>query len=180
MVINPQRIYLGVSHEPEIQLCFILNDHLVITSVELSTFITNYLWFNWASQVALVVKNVPANARDIRDAGSIPGSGRSPGGEHGNHSSVLAWGIPRTEEPGGLQSMRLQNRTWLKQLSTQHIPGFVSKFFFCPSDLFEFWLPRIWLFGLECYCSTLKSTESVNMLGSIASFPIKQLLNTTL
>ena len=113
MVINPQRIYLGVSHEPEIQLCFILNDHLVITSVELSTFITNYLWFNWASQVALVVKNVPANARDIRDAGSIPGSGRSPGGEHGNHSSVLAWRIPRTEEPGGLQSMRLQSRTRL-------------------------------------------------------------------
>ena len=38
----------------------------------------------WASQVALVVKNPPANAGDVRDAGSIPGSGRSPGGEHGN------------------------------------------------------------------------------------------------
>ena len=37
-----------------------------------------------ASQVALVVKNLPANAGDIRDAGSIPGSGRSPGGGHGN------------------------------------------------------------------------------------------------
>ena len=49
-----------------------------------------------ASQVALVVKNSPAsnekkkkknspaNAGDIRDAGSIPGSGRSPGGWHGN------------------------------------------------------------------------------------------------
>ena len=36
------------------------------------------------SQVALVVKNPPANAGDVRDAGSIPGSGRSPGGEHGN------------------------------------------------------------------------------------------------
>ena len=39
---------------------------------------------HWASQVALVVKNLPANAEDIRDLGSIPGSGRSPGGEHGN------------------------------------------------------------------------------------------------
>ena len=39
---------------------------------------------DWASQVALVVKNLPAKAGDIRDAGSIPGSGRSPGGEHGN------------------------------------------------------------------------------------------------
>ena len=32
-----------------------------------------------ASQVALVVKNLPANAGDIRDMGSIPGLGRSPG-----------------------------------------------------------------------------------------------------
>ena len=31
-----------------------------------------------------MVKNWPANAEDIRDAGSIPGSGRSPGGGHGN------------------------------------------------------------------------------------------------
>ena len=37
-----------------------------------------------ASQVALVVKNLPANAEDIRDTGSIPGLGRSPGGGHGN------------------------------------------------------------------------------------------------
>ena len=37
-----------------------------------------------ASQVVLVVKNTPANAGDVRDAGLIPGSGRSPGGGHGN------------------------------------------------------------------------------------------------
>ena len=37
-----------------------------------------------ASQVALVIKNLPANAGDIRDPGSIPGSGRSPRGEYGN------------------------------------------------------------------------------------------------
>ena len=36
------------------------------------------------SEVALVVKNLPANAGDLRDVGSIPGSGRSPGGGHGN------------------------------------------------------------------------------------------------
>ena len=35
-------------------------------------------------QVVLVVKNLPANEGDIRDMGSIPGSGRSPGGGHGN------------------------------------------------------------------------------------------------
>ena len=34
--------------------------------------------------MALVVKNPPANAGDVRDAGSIPGLGRSPGGGHGH------------------------------------------------------------------------------------------------
>ena len=34
--------------------------------------------------VVLMVKNLPANAGDIRDAGSIPGSGRPPGGQHDN------------------------------------------------------------------------------------------------
>ena len=56
-----------------------------------------------ASQVALVVKNPPVSAGDERDGGSSPGSGRSPGGGHGTHSSTLAWRIPWTEEPGGLQ-----------------------------------------------------------------------------
>jgi len=37
-----------------------------------------------ASQVALVLKNPPAHAGDVRDMDSIPGSGRSPGGSHGN------------------------------------------------------------------------------------------------
>ena len=38
----------------------------------------------WASQVALVLKNPPTNAEDSRDAGSVPGLGRSPGEENGN------------------------------------------------------------------------------------------------
>ena len=38
----------------------------------------------WASQVVLVVKNPPARAGDRRDAGLIPGWGKSPGGGHGN------------------------------------------------------------------------------------------------
>ena len=54
--------------------------------------------------VVLVVKNQPANAGDIRDAGSIPGLGSSPGGGMATHSSILAWRIPWTEEPGRLQS----------------------------------------------------------------------------
>ena len=37
-----------------------------------------------AFQEVLVVKNLPANAGEVRIMGSIPGSGRSPGGRHGN------------------------------------------------------------------------------------------------
>ena len=38
----------------------------------------------WASQVALVVKNLPGSAGDLREADLIPGLGRSSGGGHGN------------------------------------------------------------------------------------------------
>ena len=47
-----------------------------------------------ASRVALVVKNLPANVREIRDAGSIPVLGRSLGGGHGKPLSTRAWRIP--------------------------------------------------------------------------------------
>ena len=61
-----------------------------------------------ASQVVLVVKNQSINAGDIRDEGSIPGLGRSPGGDMATHSSILAWRISWAEKPGGLQSMGSQ------------------------------------------------------------------------
>ena len=60
---------------------------------------------DWASPVAQLVKNLSAGARDSRNSGLIPGSGRSPGEGNDNLSSTLAWEIPWTEEPGGLQSM---------------------------------------------------------------------------
>ena len=45
------------------------------------------------------------SACNTGDPGSIPGSGRPPGEGNGNHFSILAWRIPWTEEPGGLQSV---------------------------------------------------------------------------
>ena len=59
-------------------------------------------------QVELVVKNTSANVGDGRDAGSIPGLRRSPVGGHGEPLQLLAWRIPWTDEPGGLQSMESQ------------------------------------------------------------------------
>ena len=72
-----------------------------------------------AFQVVLVEKTPPADAGEIRDAGSIPRSGRSPGGENSNPLQYSCLGNPifqipcfqillETEEPGGLQSMGSQ------------------------------------------------------------------------
>ena len=78
------------------------------------------MWFG-ASQVELVVKNTPANSGDIKLlvwslACEDPLEEGMP-----SHSSILARGIPWTEEPGGLQSRELQRWTQLKRLS-KHSP----------------------------------------------------------
>ena len=57
--------------------------------------------FTGASQVALVVKNLPDNAGDIRDVGLIPGLETSPGGGQGSPLHYVDWRIPWTEETGG-------------------------------------------------------------------------------
>ena len=72
-----------------------------------------------ASQVALEVKNLPANAGDIRDTRSIPGSGRSPGGGHGNpvQYSCLENPMDRGTWWATVQGV-VKSQTRLKQLST--------------------------------------------------------------
>ena len=57
-----------------------------------------------AFQAAIVVKNLPVSAGDIRDTGSIPGLERSLEKEMATHSSLLAWRIPWSEKPSRLQS----------------------------------------------------------------------------
>ena len=59
----------------------------------------------------------PANAGDARDAGSIPGLGRSPEKGMSVHSSIFAWRIPWTEELGELYSMGWGH----KELSTTEV-----------------------------------------------------------
>ena len=61
--------------------------------------------------MALVVKKLPANAGDSGDAGSNPKSLNQEDPlekEMATHTSIVAWKIPWTEEPGRLQSMGLQ------------------------------------------------------------------------
>ena len=63
----------------------------------------------WASQVALAVKNLPANAGDLRDPCFEPWVEEDPLEDSmATYSSSLAWRIPWTEEPGGLESIESQ------------------------------------------------------------------------
>ena len=73
---------------------------------------------DWASQVALVVKNLLASAQDIRDAALIPGSGRSPGEGHGNllQRSCLENSMDRGAWWATIHGV-IKSWTWLKQLS---------------------------------------------------------------
>ena len=63
---------------------------------------------------ALVEKNPPTNAGTVRDLGSISGLGRPPEEGMATHPSILAWRIPWTEEPGGVQATGSQSRTRLR------------------------------------------------------------------
>ena len=77
-----------------------------------------------ASQVVLVVKNLLANAEETR----VQSLGQEDTMEEGmaTHSNIFAWRIPRTKEPGGLQSMGIEKSwTQLKQFSIHDI-GFYS------------------------------------------------------
>ena len=59
-----------------------------------------------------MVKNMPAYVGDAGDSGSIPGSGRSPGGENGNPLQYSCLGNPIDKGAWcGLQSMEFQNMT---------------------------------------------------------------------
>ena len=66
----------------------------------------------WVSQVAQWLKNLPANARDARDAGSIPGLERSSGGGNGNLPQYSWLENSMEEELGWLQSRGLQRVTY--------------------------------------------------------------------
>ena len=90
-----------------------------------------------------VIKNRPANAGD---AGSIPGLGRSPGEGMTTHSSILAWEIPWTEEPGRLQSVgsqRVGHSNWPITILTGSVTD------------------KVWNLsvGIEAFCNRTKVTS---------------------
>ena len=81
---------------------------------------------NWASQVVVVVKNLHIHAGYVRDVGSIPGSGRSPGGGHGNLLQYFCLENPMDREAWWATAYRTQLK-WLSMHTYQPV-GFKSVF----------------------------------------------------
>ena len=101
--------------------------------------LSNVLFFSWYNlcygfwgflQVALEVKKLPADAEDVRDTQGVWSWDREDTLEEGmaTHSRILAWRIPRTEEPGGPQPTGSQRvgHDWVTsthQMREQHTKG---------------------------------------------------------
>ena len=81
----------------------------------------NSYHYDWASQVVLLVKNLPANLGDIRDMGLIPVSERSPEGGHSNPLQYFCLENPMDRGAWWATVHRVaKSQTWLKRLSMQH------------------------------------------------------------
>ena len=79
---------------------------------------TNTPNYGWFPQVALVAKNLPGNAGDLKEPCFWSLGREGPLGKGtATHFSILAWRILWTEEPGGLESTGSQSQTQLKRLS---------------------------------------------------------------
>ena len=125
--------------------------------------------------MALVVKNPLAKPGDLRNVGSITGSGRSPGEGHGNPLHILALRISWTEEPSGLHPGVAKNQTWLKQLSTHAHPWFNSEWPLLPhqslSSLLN-WLEPWRTSTCFCCCCVLFVNYVDQLYGSYTQWPI--------
>ena len=80
---------------------------------------------SWVSQVMLVVKNLPANAGDIKDMGLIPGLGRSPGG--GNGSPFQHSCLENSEDRGAWwATVHGFAESWVASVLRKITPGEIS------------------------------------------------------
>ena len=121
-----------------------------------------------ASQVALVVKNPPANSGNVRDTGVIPGGEDPLEKEMATHSSILAWRISGTEEPGELQSMGLQRDS----MRTQSCSSLLLTRFSFPSCLQQLF-PRFYVFRQGSFSSHCEKKKIPMHPFTLSLFPLQ-------
>ena len=101
----PARVWYMPNYRPQTPLKCLLNVFCCHHFIYREWFFQVIIILEQGAPGGSVVKNLLADAGDIRDVDSIPGSGRSPRGGNSIPLSILAWRIPWTEEPGRLLSM---------------------------------------------------------------------------
>ena len=119
-----------------------------------------------ASQVGLAVKNSPANAGDIRDTGSIPGSGRCPGGGHGNTLQYFCLENPR--DRGAWWATvhgAAKSQTRLKQLSMHARTHTHTQRFFLPRS------KRLLISWLQSSSTVILETKKTKSVTTSTFFP---------
>ena len=91
-------------------------------------YLFGFVFEDGAFQVALIVKNLPANAREVRDLGLIPGSGRCPGEGNGNPFQCSCLENPMDQR--SLADYRPQGRKELDMTEETH-HAHIYYFFSC-------------------------------------------------
>ena len=118
------------------------------------------------------------SACNVGDLGSIPGSRRSPGEGNGNPLQILAWEIPWTEEPGGLQSTGSQRvvHHWATSLSSSLCSTYFVLMFY--SLLEKGWLTFFFHTILACFCFKVTMVYKI-VLRNVFLFSWKSLFSWT-
>ena len=119
--------------------------------------------------VALVVKNPPANAGDVRDVVFQSLGWEDPLENRATHSSILAWRIPWTEEPGGRRSVVLPRvgYDWNKLARTRATAGHVNS---GEEIIFFDYVYNFGSFGSQVYKYNYKISEKSYLWGDCFSY----------
>ena len=134
-----------------------------------------YFLAMWKLRVALGIKKAPANAEDVRNAGSVPGLGRSPEGEHGNplQYSCLENLMDRGAWWATVHGFT-KSRTQLKQLSTKENPFPCLFQLWVAADIPWFMVPFFCLWRQQCYISfkVLQVSTHSSVTTSLSECPL--------
>ena len=118
----------------------------------------------WASQVALVVKNLPTGAGDMKDTVLIPESGRSPGGGHGNPLQYSC-----LENPTDRGAWRAAVRHGVAKSQTQ--PKWLCTHAYLVISIPQIWLGELYTFFTSSLLIILGSTVNSMRIHSLTIFP---------
>ena len=144
--------------------------HLKVLLMKLYTLLIYTFYGLWASPVAQLAKNLPANAGDTKDTGLIPGSGRSPGGGNGNPLQCLC------------QENPMDSRAWqaadhgVTKSWTWHTFDYVRKLKNLKQHYFR---PSYFSSLKKCLSFTIQGTIKKQFLQLERNFANQTLLNDT-